>query len=78
MTSTTCKIIIAVAAVAGQLLLVGTQRAEAIDTQTGIPPKPAPGKIYERIIRDHRANPVPWSLPKHYHNHNAGQGRRPR
>jgi hypothetical protein len=62
----TSKLIFAVAAVAGQLLFVGAQHAEARPT----PPN--------RIVRDHRANPVPWALPKNYHNHNAGQGRRPR
>jgi hypothetical protein len=56
MTSTTFKIIIAVAAVAGQLLFVGTQPAEA-QYSAG------------RVIRDHRANPTPWKLPSRYHNH---------
>jgi hypothetical protein len=60
MTSTTLKIIIAVAVLAGQLLFAGTHRVEA-----------ASGATYGngRIIRDNRANPVPWKLPAHSHNH---------
>jgi hypothetical protein len=72
-TSTTSKIILAVAAVAGQLLFVGAHRADAIEIKTEPTP---PTKIYGRIVRDHRAKPTPWALPKHYHNHNVGPGRR--
>jgi hypothetical protein len=83
--TTTFKILIAAAAVTASALLVGTQRVDAIEVQSSPPvpaptykPSPAHGKQPTPVIRDHRANPTTWNLPKHYHNHHAGQGRRPR
>ena len=60
----------AVAAFAGLLLLVPTTQAEARGgTKTARAATGAYGYKPPPVVRDHRQNPQPWALPRHYHRH---------